>query len=41
MARMPWRKRSIRTIEVAEPQLFPSAFIHGIKRMQCSFTARA
>jgi cytochrome P450 len=28
-------------LEVAEPQLFPSAFIHGIKRMQCSFTQRA
>ena len=28
-------------LAVAEPQLYPSAFIHGVKRMQCSFTPRA
>jgi cytochrome P450 len=28
-------------IEAAEPEIFPSAFIHGVKRMECSFTPRA
>ncbi len=28
-------------IEVGEPELLRSAFIHGIKRMPCTFTARA
>ena len=28
-------------IEAGEPELLRSAFIHGIKRMPCSFTARA
>jgi cytochrome P450 len=28
-------------IEAAEPEIFPGAFIHGVKRMQCSFTPRA
>jgi cytochrome P450 len=28
-------------IEADEPQLFRSAFIHGVKRMECSFTPRA
>jgi cytochrome P450 len=27
-------------IEVEEPELLRSAFIHGVKRMECSFTAR-
>ena len=34
--------RVIPDIEAGEPELFkPSSFIHGIKRMPCSFTARA
>ena len=28
-------------IEVGEPELLRSAFIHGVKRMPCEFTARA
>jgi cytochrome P450 len=28
-------------LEVSEPQLYPSAFIHGVKQMQCTFTPRA
>jgi hypothetical protein len=28
-------------IEAGEPELLRSAFIHGIKRMPCTFTARA
>jgi cytochrome P450 len=28
-------------IEAGEPQLLRSAFIHGVKRMPCEFTARA
>jgi cytochrome P450 len=27
-------------LEVAEPEIFPSPFIHGVKRMECSFTPR-
>ncbi len=27
-------------LEVDEPEIFPSSFIHGVKRMECSFTAR-
>jgi cytochrome P450 len=33
--------RVIPDIEVGEPELLRSAFIHGIKRMPCTFTARA
>lgn len=34
--------RTIPDIEAGEPQLFrSSAFIHGVKRMECSFTPRA
>jgi hypothetical protein len=28
-------------IEAGEPELLRSAFIHGVKRMPCTFTARA
>jgi cytochrome P450 len=28
-------------LDVGEPEIFPSPFIHGVKRMQCSFTASA
>jgi cytochrome P450 len=28
-------------IEAGEPELLRSAFIHGIKRMPCTFAARA
>ena len=28
-------------IEADEPELLRSAFIHGVKRMPCTFTARA
>ena len=28
-------------IEAGEPELLRSAFIHGVKRMPCEFTARA
>ncbi|MGH2833920.1 MAG: cytochrome P450 [Solirubrobacteraceae bacterium] len=28
-------------IEAQEPELYRNAFIHGVKRMQCSFTARS
>jgi cytochrome P450 len=28
-------------LEVGEPELYPNAFIHGVKRMQCSFAPRA
>jgi len=28
-------------IEVGEPELLRSAFVHGVKRMPCSFRARA
>jgi cytochrome P450 len=27
-------------LEVGKPELFPSPFINGVKRMDCSFTAR-
>ena len=33
--------RVIPDIEAQEPELLRSAFIHGVKRMQFSFTARA
>jgi cytochrome P450 len=33
--------RQIPDIEVGEPELLRSAFIHGIKRMPCTFTARS
>jgi cytochrome P450 len=33
--------RVIPDIEAGEPELLRSAFIHGIKRMPCTFTARA
>jgi cytochrome P450 len=33
--------RVIGDIEAGEPELLVSAFIHGIKRMPCTFTARA
>ncbi|HEY1690142.1 MAG TPA: cytochrome P450 [Solirubrobacteraceae bacterium] len=33
--------RVIPDIEADEPELLRSAFIHGVKRMSCSFTARA
>lgn len=33
--------RLIPDIEAGEPELLRSAFIHGIKRMPCTFTARA
>jgi cytochrome P450 len=33
--------RVIPDIEVREPELLRSAFIHGVKRMDCSFTPRA
>jgi cytochrome P450 len=33
--------RQIPDIEADEPELLRSAFIHGVKRMQCSFRARA
>ena len=33
--------KQIPDIEVGEPQLLRSAFIHGIKRMPCTFTARS
>jgi cytochrome P450 len=34
--------RVIPDIEAGEPEMFPSsAFIHGVKRMPCTFTARA
>src|SRR3989442_499752 len=33
--------RVIPDIEAGEPELLRSAFIHGVKRMECSFTARA
>jgi cytochrome P450 len=32
---------TIPDIEVGEPELLRSAFIHGVKRMPCTFTARA
>jgi cytochrome P450 len=32
--------RAIPEIETGEPELLRSAFIHGIKRMPCTFTAR-
>jgi hypothetical protein len=28
-------------IEAQEPELLRSAFIHGVKRMDCAFTPRA
>jgi cytochrome P450 len=33
--------RVLPDIEAGEPQLLRSAFIHGVKRMPCTFTARA
>jgi cytochrome P450 len=33
--------RVVPDIEASEPELLRSAFIHGVKRMDCSFTARA
>jgi cytochrome P450 len=33
--------RQIPDIEAGEPELLRSAFIHGVKRMPCTFTARA
>ncbi len=33
--------QQIPDIEVGEPELLRSAFIHGVKRMPCTFTARA
>jgi cytochrome P450 len=33
--------RLIPDIEAGEPELLRSAFIHGVKRMDCSFTPRA
>ena len=33
--------RVIPDIEAAEPELLRSAFVHGVKRMPCTFTARA
>src|SRR4030088_42855 len=33
--------RVVPDIEAAEPELLRSAFIHGVKRMDCSFRARA
>jgi cytochrome P450 len=33
--------RQIPDIEASEPELLRSAFIHGVKRMRCSFSARA
>jgi cytochrome P450 len=33
--------RVIPDIEAGEPELLRSGFIHGIKRMPCTFTARA
>jgi cytochrome P450 len=34
--------RTLPDIEAGEPEMFPSSsFIHGVKRMPCSFTARA
>jgi len=33
--------RQIPDIEASEPELLRSAFIHGVKRMRCSFRARA
>jgi hypothetical protein len=32
--------RVIPDIEAGEPELLRSGFIHGIKRMPCTFTAR-
>jgi cytochrome P450 len=32
--------RTIPDIQAGEPELFRNAFIHGVKRMECSFTAR-
>jgi cytochrome P450 len=33
--------RELPDLEAAEPEVFPSAFIHGVKRMECKFTPRA
>jgi cytochrome P450 len=33
--------RVVPDIEAQEPELLRSAFVHGVKRMDCSFTARA
>jgi cytochrome P450 len=34
--------RTVPDIEAGEPDMFPSSsFIHGVKRMECSFTPRA
>ena len=33
--------RTLPDIEADEPALFRSAFIHGVKRMECSFRPRA
>ena len=33
--------RVIPDIEVGEPELLRSAFVHGVKRMECTFRARA
>jgi cytochrome P450 len=33
--------RELPEIEAGEPELFRNAFIHGVKRMECSFTPRA
>jgi cytochrome P450 len=33
--------RVVPDIEASEPELLRSAFIHGVKRMDCAFTARA
>jgi len=33
--------RVVPDIEAHEPELLRSAFIHGVKRMDCSFRARA
>ncbi len=33
--------RRLPDIEAGEPELFRNAFIHGVKRMECSFTPRA
>jgi cytochrome P450 len=33
--------RVVPDIEAQEPELLRSAFIHGVKRMECSFTPRA
>ena len=34
-------KRVVPDIEPSEPELLRSAFVHGVKRMECSFQPRA